>query len=472
MERTTLTRKNEGTVDNTLFPGKIADVVRKQGAQNAELIKRTAEGSIIGGRRGDAAQDWLTAFTGVGDSEEARKLRDEIQDTLQLPLERAVPPSRVFKDQPADAVFRFKERIPRFVDEQYGLRLPDGTETRGKFGTVLEKCRDFQVARFDAMLRLWLLNTLQGVREDPLVARSGKLGYAYDFLDGLVKTDESFLAFWRKVQEQRESLGRRRELVQAEERTRQMLERSASKKLLLVTTHPQAFSSQDAYLAAVQRRLDLRKDELLHEVVRETVERLQDHARQAREEVRRWIVTLATGDVPTRVTGVYDAIARSLAQVKSTHEADRRLDRVQHLLEDIAYERDETRVKRALDLFTWEVKIAATGCQIGCRLNLPDVEAEAQPRLGRGTAEDVTTLLGFSERQFSNLAEDKKIASVLSAKYATGTDLAAALHKKAEPLFLRGAGRDRPRRSVATSYASAIATMTRCGSSSRLPRSS
>lgn len=440
LERSSITRRGEVTVDNTLFPGKIADIVRRKGPDNTEEIKAHAEGSISGGRRGDPARDWLTAFVSLGDAEDARKLRAEIEDVLQLPLVRVVPPSRVFKDHPREAIFRFKEKIPRFIDEQYGIRLPDGTETRGKFGGALERCRDFQVARFDAMLRLWLLNTLQGVREDPIQARGGKLGYAYDFLDGMVNVFEQFLLFMRKVQEMREELGRHRELEERKERMRQVMERCASWKFLFVFTSPRAYSSQDAYLDAVQRGIDLRKDELLHEIVREMAERMQDHCKQAREEIRRWIMALATGDVPTRVTGVYEAVDRSLSQVKSTREADRRLDRVQHLLEDVPYQRNEALVRQALGLMNWDVKFDAKGFQIGCWLDVPGVEEKDKPRLGAGTAKDMAGLLGFCERQFGNLPEEKKIATVLAGRYDDGIALATDLRGKAEPLFLGAPG--------------------------------
>ena len=433
-----LTRKGEETIHNTLLTAKIADIVEQDAVHNTALQKRHAEGSLSSGRRGDEAYIWLSALAKLGDSAEAKKLTDEIGRTLDLRLVTEVPTSRVYKDHPTRAVHRLAQRIPTFKRENYGIEMASGEETRGRYGAALEECRDFQVERFRALLRLWTLNTLQSESDDPEISQGGKLGYTYDFFDGLVGAFDQFILFMDKVKEMRHGeLQLPRQAADLEVRREKQMKDIAGKKFLFFFTHPQAYSSQEAYLAAVQKSIDLRKDQLFHEVVVETARMMQDYCKQARRETGEWIERLATGEASKGIVGLYKAITDSLDRVRVTHQSDQRLSRVQHLMADTSYQIDEQRVKGALGKIKWDVRLDDGRFSIDCTLATPE-----QPQLGVNTAADMARLLNLSEIQFLHLPEGRRIGEVLLQEegYKTSVELADKLNGQGEPLFTSHAG--------------------------------
>ena len=434
----TLTRKGEQTIHNTLFTAKIADIVEQDAVHNVALQKRHAEGSVSSKRRGDEAYIWLSALAGLGDSAEAKKVTDEVGRTLDLRLVTEVPTSRVYKDHPTRAVYRFAQRIPTFKRENYGIEMAGGEETRGRYGAALERCRDFQVERFRALLRLWTLNTLQSESDDPEISLGGKLGYAYDFFDGLVGAFDQFILFMDKVKEMRHGeLQLPRQAADMEVRREGQMKDSAGKKFLFFFTHPQAYSTQEAYLAAVQKSIDLRKDQLFHEVVVETARMMQDYCKQARRETGEWIERLATGEASKGIMGLYRAIADSLDQVRVTLQTDQRLSQVQRLVADTRYQIDEQRVKEALGKIKWDVRLDEDRFSIDCNLDTPE-----QPQLGVNTAADIAHLLDLSETQFLHLPEERRIGAVLLQEegYKTSVELADKLNGQGEPLITSHAG--------------------------------
>lgn len=433
-----LSRKGEETIHNTLFTANIADIVEQDGVHNVALQKRHAEGSLSSRRRGDEAYIWLSAMTKLGDSAEAKKLTDEIGRTLDLRLVAEVPSSRVYKDHPTRAVYRFAQRIPTFKRENYGIEMAAGEETRGRYGAALEECRDFQVERFRALLRLWTLNTLQSESDDPEISLGGKLGYAYDFFDGMVGAFDQFTLFMDKVKEMRHGeLQLPRQAADMEVRREQQMKDIAGKKFLFFFTHPQAYSTQEAYLAAVQKSIDLRKDQLFHEVVVETARMMQDYCKQARRETGEWIERLATGEASKGIVGLYKAVANSLNRVRVTHQADQRLSQVQRLVADTSYQIDDQRVKEALGKIRWDVRLNDGRFPIDCTLDTPE-----QPQLGVNTAADMARLLDLAEVQFLYLPEQRRIGAVLLQEdgYKTSAELADKLNGQGEPLITSHAG--------------------------------
>src|SRR5262249_623427 len=149
--------------------------------------------------------------------------------------------------------------------------------------------KDFQIKRFRAYLRLYMLDVLNGKQDDPIVAKSGKLGYLYSFVDEVVNINDYFLKFLTKVREARESMGLMADKQARSNRSHSAMNANASRKLFFVFTHPSAHSSQEQYLAAVQAEIETVKDELLFTTMRETAEGMRDIARQARDEIRKWI---------------------------------------------------------------------------------------------------------------------------------------------------------------------------------------
>jgi len=424
LKRASFSRAGEGTIYNTLFLPKVAELIEKDADTNADTQQAWAEATLHA-RRGAAPVGWDAPFTQLGDSPEAVELRDEIERVIRRQLVSVVPPSRRAGDKPADAVPRLRRQIPEFKIEQVGVRdAVSEMVSRGKFGEALEKCKGFQVELFQKMLRLWLLNTLEGQVEDPLVARAGKLGYAESFLTELVNVLDRFLVFMRKVKKKRDDSGLANKIAADVQRKHQMYVQRANKKRLLDVVTKGDYQAQERYLAAEQRAIWLRQDEILHEVVEEAAQEILAIARRARDEVRFWVNILALNS-----DSVLARLSASLDEVRVAHKREQDLKNVQRLLADERYPVGEDKLRDALGKLHWSVERQNGQLSISASLELAQKgDLRTSPR------ESVDLLLNYASEQFPLFLE-KSVAVEMDRVYESDAKrIAGELDKKAEPL--------------------------------------
>lgn len=424
LEQSSFSRAGESTVYNTLFMPKIAELMKADADLKPDIQKAWADASLHS-RRGASPVGWDTPLAQLGDSPEALALRSDVDKIVQLKLVVAVPPSRTAKDSPVEAIARLQRQIPQFRIDQVGVREYSDKETtmRGNFGKALETCKGFQNDVFQRMLRLWLINTLEGQVEDALIARAGKLGYAEAFLSELVNVLDRFLTLMRKVKRIREDsglAGRVAADVQAKQRS--YVQRANRKKLLDAITKGD-YEAQERYLEAEQRAIWLRQDEILHEVVEETAQAMLVFARRARDEVRSWVATLALNP-----DSILRRVETSLDDVEVAHQNDRGLSNVQQLLADESRPVTNDLLQDALSRLHWSVDRANGALSIGAAL-----EMAGKSDLRSNARDSVQTLLRYSSERFPGFQE-KAVAVEMDRLYESDAkQVAAALHNKAEP---------------------------------------
>lgn len=432
LEQSSFSRAGEATIYNTLFMPKIAELMKADADLNQDIQKRWAEASLHA-RRGASPVGWDTPLAQLGDSPEALALKGDVDKIVQLKLVVAVPPSRTAKDSPVDAIARLQRQIPQFRIDQVGVREMTEKETtmRGNFGKALETCKGFQNDVYQRMLRLWLLNTLEGQVEDPLIARSGKIGYADAFLTELVNVLDRFLTFLRKVKRIREESGLTGKVAaDVTAKQRAYVQRANRKKLLDVITKGD-YEAQERYLEVEQRAIWLRQDEILHEVVEETAQAMLVFARRARDEVRGWIATLALNP-----DSILRRVEMSLDDVEVAHQNDRSLSNVQQLLADEARPVTNELLQDALGRLHWSVDRVNGALNVGAAL-----EMAGKSDLRSNARDSVQTLLRYSSERFPGFQE-KAVAVEMDRLYESDANrVSAALHTKAEPLTsVRGNG--------------------------------
>ena len=424
LKRTSISRAGEGTIYNTLFLPKVAELMEKDADNNADIQQAWAEATLHA-RRGAAPVGWDAPFTQLGDSPKAIELREEIEKVIKRQLVSVVPPSRRAGDKPAEAVSRLRRQIPEFKIEQVGVRdIVSDLVSRGQFGDALEKCKTFQVDLFERMLRLWLLNTLEGQVDDPLVARAGKLGYTQSFLNELVNVLDRFLVFMRKVKKKREDSGLANKIAADVQRKYQLYVQRANKKRLLDIVTKGDYQAQERYLAAEQRAIWLRQDEILHEVVEETAQEMLAIARRAREEVHSWVNLLALDS-----DSVLARLDASLDEVRVAHAHEQGLKNVQRLIADERFPVSEDKLRDALGKLHWSVERQNGQLTISASLEFARKgDFRTAPR------DNVKTLLDYSKEQFPLFLE-KSVAVELDRMYDSDAPrIAGILDKKAEPL--------------------------------------
>lgn len=425
LERTSFSRAGEDTVYNTLFLPKVAELMKADADNKPDMQKVWAEASLHA-RKGAAPVGWLVPLTRVGDSPEALALRNEIDRTINLALVTAVPPSRIARDKPAEAVNRLRRQIAQFRVEQVGVKDASQRDliSRGNFGKALEKCKAFQVSVFRRMLRLWLLNTLEGQVEDPLIARTGKLGYVDSFLTELVNVLDRFLTFMRKVKKVREDSGLANRIAQDINTKEKAYIARATKPGILAPITKADYDAQEAYLLAEQRAVDLRQDEILHEVVEETAQAMLDIARRTRDDAKAWIAALALSP-----DSVLARVNSSLDDVRIAHKKDADLSNVQRIVAEEALDVTEDMLRDALSRFHWNAE-----WQDGRLAITATLQMKTTTDLRGAARESVEALLSYGRERFPAY-QDKAVALELYRSYeGDAKQIAASVDKKAEPL--------------------------------------
>jgi len=427
----------------TLFLGRIANVVMEGGPANVSLVEEWARGSW--GRRRGRGFSILEEYTDLGDRADIQELIQQVRKEAQLRVLDVVKLSKERK-MPAREWPRYVEHnLPQFVREHYGYRRATGEEFRGEFGKALDECSRAQLDIFRRLVRLWLLRTLMGGD------KSGRLGYAYDLLDGLIGHLDDFLAFMDKVRAKRQEVNPRLEAEKARNTTRKRMEFYAPKKFLFFFEHPRAHTTQRAYLQAEQDLLDVRKDELLHGAVVQTVREMKAHCEKVREELARWIRLLAMGDPATGVEGLYPMLNRQRREIEQTRMADERLTAVQTRIGKLEYpaEQEQEELQRLMAGVVWRIEEGIDGF----RLDL-SIEPAGEPatRLERVTGQEraelrqhltqrnLETLQGYAYRRFGRLPEETRVAERLRQEFGTPQAFAEAIGDRAEPLFDKAPG--------------------------------
>lgn len=282
-----------------------------------------------------------------------------------------VKPSSQTGESPVYAPDRFKDQvegIEAFVRKHYGA----GAGNRGKFGYALEESRRFQVKRFRELLRQWLLNTLNGTVTDPRLSLSGKLGYASDFCQELVKALDSYRAYLEEVKKRRDNKQILEGLVQDEEYFRQDMELHAGDKCVFFFTHPYAYVTQERYLLAVDRRLQYRKDEMVLETMSMLTSDLITEARGALAAVERWVASLATGG--QAAPSLIREIAHQVEVINGTMAQERLDMATQVMTPEAKYQKRQGKLDEELRRVSWDIQLGY-GFEINCKLFVP-VEVE------------------------------------------------------------------------------------------------
>lgn len=433
-------------IPNTRFLPLVAEIREKEGLRNNALAQQVARGGLTTGN-----SRFLSALTDISQDEEGKLILRDITDELNIPIWREVAPSREAGDTPDAAFIRIKNRVPQVRQEHYGIDTVSGERLRGKYGKALERAKEAQIARFRRLLQAWTFHTLNGQSTDPLLARSGKLGYVHAFYRGLIENLDYFVKFLnlvRQIRNEELRLGARTR--QAADAALREYERLRSKKCWFAFwdefTHPDAHRAQRNYLLAEQRDIDVRKDDILLDVLSETALAMRAIAENTLEDIRRWIAYLATGDVNANITGLYQEIAESLANVNVNHELDKRLSKISEIIGEHEYQTNPEYLAEMLSCLKWQVEQTSQGLQLICGFEIPSDDPRQAPvfrpfrRDGENpTQANLEMVLQIAQIPFKVIHKERPLALEIMKVYPTGRQLAEKVSNLAEPLYLPAA---------------------------------
>lgn len=430
------------SIKPTLYHGRIAELVKEA----VDLNKRQSLIDLLA-RGGNTPASWVTYFANLGEDPQFEATRRAVMEQMQFNIVQQYRRRDGEKEEEARA--RFK-KLPEDLRTRFGGITSGGEEVEefhGTCGDVLKECERVQLIIFRQLVQLRLLDLLNGHNEDPLVAKSGKLGYAWDYFDGLVSELDRFLALLADIKKRREELKPELKLAGLSKRAQDMVNATAGKKIFWFWEHPRVKGAELEYLNAQQRLMEIRREDVLHFYVEETAREIKDICDQVRNALQRWIWHLTTGDHPSQLLGIWNELGSGLQELHNAHSYDTSSPKVQQLIADKAQPVSVEDIKETLGLWEWNVSFANEGFHLGARI-LPQAAEETprelqDPTRGKSTElrwqygrENQAALLDLTRRRFSGMAARTTVAEQVKLEYPDSKKFVETIANiSAEPLF-------------------------------------
>lgn len=389
----------------SLFMGRIASMNSqvKEGDRG-----RVVEDMARSGGSAKSKMGWAAIYPDLGDDPSLEALKKDVMTYMKY---KPLGLSRRDKETAEEARARFRS-IPDDVRTQFGgiVTSDEGVEDYyGQFGDVLDEVEQAHLQIFRRQLRLKLTEILMGTSDDPLTARSGKLGYAWSYLDGVKDEMDDFLTLMTDIRRKREELKPELKLKEQSLRAEKIMQSMLGKKFLLFWESPKVKQSEDNYLRIMTRLVDVRREDILHVYVEDTARQMKNIVVEMRDAVQTWIWHLATGDDSSGLPGLWDNVRKGKKNVEQAHGFDTKAGKVQMLIGDELPEFEEAELAKAMSRLRWEA--AYKGNPIRLHLNLfidPETDEQPADELENpvlATAAEVRMEIGRkNEQKFMNLA--------------------------------------------------------------------
>ncbi|MBI3241790.1 MAG: hypothetical protein HYZ49_05795 [Chloroflexi bacterium] len=424
-------------------------VDNKENQKKVANISRVAKAGAAASNEAAARDGWLGYFVNFGLDQELVQLRKDIEENLNV-----VIPKRYGKSddkEPEDARRARLKKISEDMLKLFGAVKSSGEAEYGATGKLLGEVTRTQLRFFQRLVRSRVAKMLMGRSEENiLVSRSGKLGYTYDFFDGAVKLLDEALEFMEAVRAERERMTPEAKLAGLTQQAQKMLTESMGKKLFWFWEHPDVLKSEQAYLQAQQRTMQLRREEVMHVFVAETLRQMKEICVEVRDALQRWIWHLATGDDASGLPGLWEGVRASLEEVHVAHGYDKTATKVQMIVAEATIPATDADLERALRQWEWEASFegAPSKFSLQARIRAEAVDREdkdlrdpaggASSQLRREiSTTNQSALLELAGRRFVGVAVATTVADQLKRIYGSSPRKLAeeVAEVSAKPLF-------------------------------------
>jgi len=333
----------------TMFHSRIVYLVEAavDGSQSPHIVDRLARSGID---LRVASESWGNVFLDFGGAPEFDAISRKVKEFTQYNLHKAYQRREGEKEDEARARFR---KIRTDLNEKFGWMTVGGPSA---FGDALNECQHAQIVIFRQVIRASLNNILNGHGEDFLRARRGKLGYAWDLIDGIVDDLDKFLALMDQVRNRREELRPELRIAEMSTRARRFLDQTTGKRLFWVFEHPSVKSAEEAYLEAAQREMELRREDLLLYYVTETAKAMRIVCQETLKAIEFWIRHLSVGDTSTGVTGILLSLTQQIQTFNTNSRVDGSIPNAKAFIGDIDLLKTDD-IRKYLEAWRWNVTI-------------------------------------------------------------------------------------------------------------------
>ena len=417
--------------------------------RRAQLIDQIARSAGADPKSQAAAAGWISYFPDLGDDPHFDAIRTAVMDHMRFNIVQQY--GRRDGEKEEEARPRLKN-IGEDLRKRFGGISSSGEEVEEYFGTcgdALMECQRAQISLFRQVSRLHLLNILMGRSDDAIEARTGKLGYAWDYFDGAAEQLEQFLLFMDDVKRRRDQLKPELKIAGLSDRARRFVDSTAGKKILWFWEHPDVRGSELSYLQAQQRLMEMRREDILHSFVVNSARQMKAACEEIRDSLQRWIWHLATGDAASQIPGLWDGIQESQHALENAHSYDVNSNKVQRLVSDTPLVYEQADIEKALKEWEWTVEFEGEPPCISIKARLLSEQPGEEPDVLDDPMNGVSTplrmeigrqnqraLLRLSQKRFIGEAARANIAEQIKQEFPNSAVFASQVaNESAEPLF-------------------------------------
>ena len=366
--------KSRAGVLNLHFNQQIAAVLGSGRTKDPAYVEDTAAMGI-------ELLNWLLP---VEQDEVIAQTANDLQKAMGVSILGDVPNSKMYRDDFHSAADRITRDVQKIREQLLGREEAGGRKVPGDLQNGLDTYAARNLERFRNLLTEKMNDLLNGLTDDPLKARQGKLPYVQEWLGWLVQSYDEFATFMReviKVWTVQNEVGLAREDVAV---TRQTMFENRDATGLFDRIGGVAVKAQDAYIGAENYLLDLERQEALMRAVVDLAESFKAAAQQSRDQVTHWLGLLALGGpVGSGEIGTYRQVLKEQAELKRRRDEQARI-KVHAYLTDEKYEDElygrylgDDKWREILRRFHWTVTPEETGLQLG--LSYGETALVAQP---------------------------------------------------------------------------------------------
>ncbi|MBC8492597.1 MAG: hypothetical protein H8D43_02335 [Chloroflexi bacterium] len=388
----------------------IAQIVAALGPDHSGLIRELASRDF---------RDWIWIFDPGSTDEELAAIRQRLDSMLDsAKLSYRIPTSKQLKEDPLLGAHRIEQEIIQRKMQLLGPESPEGTHKGGMAREVFETLRNVHLSRFHHALLIQIDRILNGVSEDPYIAKAGKIGYALDFLEGLHKALGTTVTVLDQTRRAKESEYQIYESIAAAERERHKMKVEAGRKLFGFIVHPAAFQAQERYLQAEQVLIEVEFSRIALSTLIQTVQEMQRCVLASHRSLTSWVEALALNR-----EGLYTTVLGEIGQLRQKRELEKRsVSRL--VLYDEEYEaarydfyvqQTGDWIARLLGSFRWVVGLQTTdddqeGVEVSLRVGGKSLSLDP-PRYS------LHALLEQSREPFFRAVDSESVISFLIQKY-------------------------------------------------------
>ncbi|NMC85096.1 MAG: hypothetical protein GYA58_07395 [Anaerolineaceae bacterium] len=339
--------------------------------------------------------------------------------------------------------------IERIITDHYS----ETNDAPGSMKKSLKKAGDAQFELFANYLRAVVEQELNGINNDPKIAKCGKMGWVRDFLaalrDGLVDYQE----YCTKVLNRASSQDITGRTTNQATRSYNEYKLIAGKKAWLTfwdnNTHPKAHEAERKFYFDQQNLANLRKENLLFVQHRDTANRAQKFIENALVDLDAWVKVFVTGgshivdNQPQTTEGIFAQIKRESRENQDEYKETQGDQGQMQYLGTVEYPEIEGEVTSNLARLVWKVSIANNFAGLLFDLSWGDSLTNGRTRNGiynlteavKKSHEVVHKNCGMPFVQLITTNAPNTVFNELQKKYQDGAKFATEIQNKAAPYW-------------------------------------